>query len=92
MIWVIVLLLAAILITLLGAWKVVPTILAWIVGIAVWIGLAAVAGSYAGTWAFGVVIGAPFAALFIFGMVQWEAATSMLGATPLIDMGLAGRS
>ena len=72
MFWVIALLLAAILITLLGVWKVVPRILTGIVAFILWVALAIVAADHVGKWAAWVVIGLPFGALFIFGMDQWS--------------------
>ena len=61
--WIIALLVAAILATLLGAWKIVPGILAEIVGVVLWLFLAGLAGHHFGDPDLWIVLALPFAAL-----------------------------
>ena len=71
MLWIIALLLAAILVTLLGAWGAVSGILAIIVGGVLWLFVAGFAGHHLGIPALWIVIGLPFAAIFVGGMALW---------------------
>lgn len=71
MLWLIAALLAAILITLLGAWGVVSRTLAVLIGLVLWILVAGLAGHHLGTPALWVVVGLPFAVIFIGGMALW---------------------
>lgn len=71
MLWVIALLLAAILVTLLGAWGSVPKVSTVIVGFIVWIFLAGLAGHHLGNPALWIVLGLPFAVIFVGGMAMW---------------------
>lgn len=71
MLWLIAALLAAILITLLGAWGVVRGKFAVVVGVALWLLLAGLAGHHVGVPALWIVIVLPFAALFVVAMVLW---------------------
>ena len=70
MLWVIAVLVAAILVTLLGAWRVIPGILAGIVGFVLWIFLAGLAGHHLGNAAFWIVLALPFAAVAVIWMVD----------------------
>ena len=56
---------------LLGAWKIVPGILAGIVGVVLWLFLAGLAGHHFGNTGFAVVLGLPFVAIFVGGMALW---------------------
>lgn len=60
----VVILLAAILITLLGAWGKVHAAVAIIIGLCLWGGLAAVAGTHLGAWAGWCSLALPFVLLF----------------------------
>lgn len=94
MLWVIALLVAAILITLLGAWRVIPGILAVIVGLVLWIALAVVAGTAFGNSALWLVLGLPFIVLFVFGMHQVASGKTDLWGKPIdkpIDHNFLGR-
>ena len=68
--WVIAILLAAILVTLLGAWRVIPRIIAVVVGIVLWLFLAAAAGHAFGGWGLGIVLGLPFVLAIGFGISE----------------------
>lgn len=70
MLWVIAILLAAILVTLLGAWHFLPPVLAIIVGVILWLALAGTAGYAFGGWGVWSVIAAPFVAVFGYGIVE----------------------
>ena len=63
MLWVIALLVATILITLLGVWGVIPGILAGIVGFVLWLLLAGAAGYAFGGWGVWTVLALPFVAM-----------------------------
>ena len=71
MLWLIAALVAAILVTLLGAWGVVSRTLAIIVGVALWILAAGFAGHHFGLPAFWIVLALPFAVLLVGGMAAW---------------------
>lgn len=62
MLWIIAILLAAILITLLGAWGIVPRVLAGIVGVVLWLFLAGAAGHAFGDAGVWIVLALPFVA------------------------------
>ena len=70
MLWVIAILLAAILVTLLGAWRVIPSIIAVIIGIVLWLFLAGAAGHAFGGWALGIVLALPFVLAIGFGIYE----------------------
>lgn len=71
MLWLIAALLAAILITLLGAWGVVSRTFAIIVGLVLWLFFAGLAGHHLGTPALWIVVGLPFAVIFVGAMAAW---------------------
>ena len=69
MLMLVVLLLAAILITLLGAWGIVPGSLFAVLGVVVWVLLIAHTAEYVGGgWALIIWIFVPVVALIVFGM------------------------
>ena len=71
MLLLIAILLAAILITLLGAWGYVPRTLAVIVGIVLWVFLAGVTGAAFGEWGVWMVLALPFVMAAGFGIVEF---------------------
>ncbi len=70
MLVIIVILIAAILVTLLGAWNAIPGILASIIGFILWMLLAGTAGAVLGDWGFGIVLALPFILIFGFGIAE----------------------
>ncbi|MCY4547536.1 MAG: hypothetical protein OXC28_04135 [Defluviicoccus sp.] len=70
MLWIIALLVAAILVTLLGAWKIVPRVLAGIVSVVMWLFLAGFAGHHFGTAGIVLALALPFAALAVIWLVD----------------------
>lgn len=70
MLWIIAILVAAILVTLLGAWHVVPGIFVGIVGFVLWIFLASMAGQVFGGWGFWIVFTLPLVLVFGYGIVE----------------------
>ena len=70
MLWIIAVLVAAILVTLLGAWRVIPGILAGIVGLVLWLFLAGLAGHHLGNAAFWIVLALPVAAIAVIWLVE----------------------
>ena len=71
MLWLIAVLVAAIVISLLGPWGAVSWTLAIVVGLALWLSLAGLAGHFFGEPGAGIVIGLPFAVLFVAGIAEW---------------------
>lgn len=69
MLWLIAALLAAILVAMLGALGIRPTVLAAIVGVALWIFLAALAAHHFGDTGVWVVLALPFAAAGVGSLV-----------------------
>lgn len=68
MLWVIAILVAAILVTLLGAWRVISGILATIISVILWLLLAGAASHAFGSWALWTVLALPLVAIFGVGL------------------------
>ena len=68
MLWVIAILVAAILVTLLGAWRIISLTLATIISLILWLLLAGAASHAFGNWALWTVLALPLVAIFGAGL------------------------